>query len=269
MHAAIVAGGLGTRAAANDGRPHSQGAAAGWRRADHFPPDACAAARGRDAGERACGPSGRSAAAGARARSRSARSGAADHCRAEAARNRGLSRPRSTRRTEETLIVYGDMLFDIALAPLWEFHRRYRRAADRRRASERSPAHFGLDRRKRRTGEHNPAARTGRAETIIAIWCRPASISPRPHFFASSSSGVKADMISDVLPALVARGDADCRLQHARIFARRRQPRPAIASPSAISLPVGWRRSTVPILRPAIFFDCDGVLNEEPGLTAP
>src|SRR5260370_6547015 len=26
--------------------------------------------------------------------------------------------------TQATLIVYGDMLFDIALAPLWEFHRR-------------------------------------------------------------------------------------------------------------------------------------------------
>ena len=58
MHAAIVAGGLGTRAAGMtaDRIPKALLPVAG--RADHFPPDARAAARRRDAGQRAGRPSG-------------------------------------------------------------------------------------------------------------------------------------------------------------------------------------------------------------------
>ena len=56
-----------------------------------------------------------------------ARTGVADRYRTDAARNCGLSSAIDPG-AEETLIVYGDMLFDISIAPLRQFHHRHKRS---------------------------------------------------------------------------------------------------------------------------------------------
>ena len=98
------------------------------------------------------------------------------------------------------------MLFDIALAPLREFHRRQQALLtvvahpnDHPRTSDLIVEDDGPVKAILPYGQP-------RARTIIAIWCRLACILPRPTFFASIEPGVKTDMIRDLLPTLVASG---------------------------------------------------------------
>jgi mannose-1-phosphate guanylyltransferase/phosphomannomutase len=166
--------------------------------------------------------------------------------------------------TEETLIVYGDMLFDIALAPLLEFHRRHSALLtivahpnDHPRTSDLIIEDDGvvqaiLPRGLPRGDDYRNLVPTG---LYIAS----------SEFFASIERGTKADMICDLLPALLASGarlvayNTPEYLRDVGTPARHALAERDLAAGRVATLNSGHRR-------PAIFFDCDGVLNEEPGM---
>jgi histidinol-phosphate phosphatase family protein len=164
----------------------------------------------------------------------------------------------------ETLIVYGDILFDIAVAPLCDFHR-YQQAAltvivhpnDHPRTSDIIVEEGGLVKAILPVG----LPRKNDCRNLVPAGLYVAS----PAFFAKVEPGTKADMIRDLLPDLVASG--------ARIAAYntpeylRDTGTPARHELAERDLVAGRVESMNRLhLRPAIFFDCDGVLNEEPGL---
>ena len=164
----------------------------------------------------------------------------------------------------DSLIVYGDILFDIALAPLWEFHRRHEAALtvvahpnDHPRTSDIIVEEGGLVKAVLPVG----LPRENDYRNLVPAGLYFASSA----FFTRIERGKKADMIRDLLPALVASG--------ARIAAYntpeylRDIGTPARHELAERDLDAGRvelmnRRH----IRPATFFDCDGVLNEEPGL---
>lgn len=167
-------------------------------------------------------------------------------------------------RGEETLIVYGDMLFDIALAPLREFHRRHQALLtilahpnDHPRTSDLIDEEEGLV----KTILPHQEPRGGDYRNLVPAGLYLAS----PGFFAQLRPGTKSDMIHQLLPTLVAAG--------ARIAAYntpeylRDVGSPARHTMAERDLAAGRiEASNNERRRPAIFFDCDGVLNEEPGL---
>lgn len=165
---------------------------------------------------------------------------------------------------EETLIVYGDMLFDIALAPLWEFHRRYEALVtivahpnDHPRTSDLIVENDGLVKAILAHGQ----ARGDDYRNLVPAGLYLVS----PNFFTRLDSGAKADMVRDVLPALVAHGERITAyntpeyLRDVGSTSRHSRAERDLAAGLVEEL----NRTH---LRPAIFFDCDGVLNEEPGL---
>jgi histidinol-phosphate phosphatase family protein len=163
----------------------------------------------------------------------------------------------------ERFLVYGDMLFDLALAPLTDFHRR-------ERALITIVAH---------PNDHPRTSDLVRArdDRVIALLPRelprprdernlvPAGLYlASPDFFARIPVGQKRDMVRDVLPHLVAAGEPvavyntpeymrDVGTQSRHATAER-----DLADGTVAALNIRHRR-------PAIFFDVDGVLNEEPG----
>ncbi len=164
---------------------------------------------------------------------------------------------------DETLIVYGDMLFDIALAPLSEFHRRKNahltviaHPNDHPRSSDLIVARDGL------VQEILPRGRPRQHDHRNLV---PAGLYlASPAFFAALEPGAKADMINDVLPRLVAAGAPIAVYNTPEYLRDIGGPRGhALAERDLLGGGVGALNSAHP--RPAIFFDCDGVLNEEPG----
>jgi histidinol-phosphate phosphatase family protein len=164
---------------------------------------------------------------------------------------------------EETLIVYGDMLFDMALAPLWEFHRRMGAALtvvahpnDHPRSSDLLVERDGL------AQEILPreAPRLHDHRNLVPAGLYLAS----PDFFARLAPSVKADMINDVLPRLIA-GGAPIAVYNTPEYLRDigSPTRHAQAERDLVAGIVSLRNSRH--LRGAVFLDCDGVLNEEPG----
>ena len=165
---------------------------------------------------------------------------------------------------EETLIVYGDMLFDIALLPLREFHRRHDALVtivahpnDHPRTSDLIVEEDGLVKavlpyRGRRLDDHR---------NLVPAGLYLAS----SRFFTHLRHGAKADMIGDLLPALVASG-ARIAVYNTPEYLRDvgTPARHSMAERDLAAGRVEELNSTQ--LRPTIFFDCDGVLNEEPGL---
>jgi mannose-1-phosphate guanylyltransferase/phosphomannomutase len=164
--------------------------------------------------------------------------------------------------SEETIIVYGDMLFGIALGPFLDFHRRHMALLtvaahpnDHPRTSDLVAETEGLltavlPRQQPRDNDHR---------NIV-----PAGIYIASPAFLRDLPRAKADMISDILPALIAAGapigvyntpeymrDVGTPVRHA---AAERD----LAAGRVEALHSSHRR-------PAVFFDCDGVLNVEPG----
>jgi len=163
----------------------------------------------------------------------------------------------------ERLLVYGDMLFDLALAPLADFHRRqgalitvvahpndHPRTSDLIRACD--------DRVTALLPRENPRARDERNLVPAGIYLASAA------FFDRIAAGQKLDMVRDVLPLLVAAGERiaayntpeymrDVGTQTRHAAAER-----DLADGTVAALNIRNKR-------PAIFFDVDGVLNEEPG----
>jgi len=164
---------------------------------------------------------------------------------------------------QEILILYGDMLFDIALAPLLEFHRR-------KNALLTVVAH---------PNDHPRSSdliveRAGLVQRILPHWqprrhdhrnLVPAGLYlASPGFFAALEPGTKADMINDVLPRLVAAGAPIAAYNTPEYLRDIGSPaRHALAERDLLGGEVRALSCAHP--RPAIFFDCDGVLNEEPG----
>jgi histidinol-phosphate phosphatase family protein len=163
----------------------------------------------------------------------------------------------------ETLIVYGDMLFDIALEPLHEFHRRKNALLtivahpnDHPRSSDLIVEH---------EGSVQAIVPHGRPREHDCRNLVPAGIYlASPAFFPSLKRGVKADMIKDVLPGLVAAGAPIAAYNTPEYLRDVGSPaRHELATRDLAAGIVEARNAAHP--RPAIFFDCDGVLNEEPG----
>jgi histidinol-phosphate phosphatase family protein len=165
--------------------------------------------------------------------------------------------------TQDVLVVYGDMLFDLALAPLWEFHRRQgalltvvAHPNDHPRSSDLIVERDGLVR------EILPRGRPRQDDHRNLV---PAGLYlASPAFFAGLAPAAKADMINDVLPRLIADG-ASVAVYNTPEYLR------DIGSPARHALAERDLRDGVVSARsgaqrrPAVFFDCDGVLNEDPG----
>jgi mannose-1-phosphate guanylyltransferase / phosphomannomutase len=165
--------------------------------------------------------------------------------------------------TQEILVVYGDMLFDIALAPLWEFHRRkialltvVAHPNDHPRSSDLIVERDGLVR------EISPHGRPRRDDQRNLV---PAGLYlASPAFFAALEPGAKADMINDTLPRLIVAGRRIAAYNTPEYLRDVGSPaRHALAERDLLDGGVAALNRVH--LRPAIFFDCDGVLNEEPG----
>lgn len=164
---------------------------------------------------------------------------------------------------DDTMLVYGDMLFDIALDTAREFHVRHgalltiiAHPNDHPRTSDLIAVHDDMvsavmPRDQRATGDYRNLVPTG---LYLAA----------PGFFPHLPAGRPADIIHDVVPTLLQRGakvtayntpeyirDTGSMTRHAAVERDLASGRVEACN----------RRH----LRPAIIFDCDGVLNEEPG----
>ena len=164
---------------------------------------------------------------------------------------------------DNTLIVYGDILFDISLAPLTEFHRR-------KEALLTIVAH---------PNDHPSTSdliveEDGLVKDILAYYgprkddhrnLVPAGIYlASPAFFGRLAHGAKMDMIRELLPTLIAAGARIAAYNTPEYLRDVGSPtRHAMAERDIVAGRVEALNSTH--RRPAIFFDCDGVLNEEPG----
>jgi mannose-1-phosphate guanylyltransferase / phosphomannomutase len=164
---------------------------------------------------------------------------------------------------QDTLLVNGDMLFDLALDALQEFHHARRAAItvvahpnDHPRTSDLIAEADGLvtavfPREVARERDHRNLVPAG---VYLAA----------PEFFTHVAKAQKSDMIRDVLPALIASGvrvaayNTPEYLRDVGTPARHAVAEADIASGRVEALNVRNKR-------PAIFFDCDGVLNQEPG----
>jgi histidinol-phosphate phosphatase family protein len=165
--------------------------------------------------------------------------------------------------TQDILIVYGDMLFDLTLPPVLEFHRRKNALVtvvahpnDHPRSSDLLVERDGLvqeilPRRQPRPDDHRNLVPAG---LYLAT----------PAFFAALEPGATADMINDVLPRLIATGCSIAAYSTPEYLRDVGSPeRHALAERDLLGGRVRALNRAHPL--PAIFFDCDGVLNEEPG----
>jgi mannose-1-phosphate guanylyltransferase / phosphomannomutase len=165
---------------------------------------------------------------------------------------------------DDALLVYGDMLFDLALAPLAAFHRRQQALItivahpnDHPRTSDLIRERDGLV--TALLPRETPRTRDERNLVPAGIYLAAA------HFFTRIPAGQKADMVRDVLPRLVAAGERVAAyntpeyIRDVGTAVRHAVAERDIASGTVAALNLRNKR-------PAIFFDVDGVLNEEPGL---
>src|SRR5689334_15242514 len=164
----------------------------------------------------------------------------------------------------DALLVYGDMLFDVALAPLADFHRARQALItivahpnDHPRTSD-----IIRERDGRVTAllpREIPRGRDERNLVPAGLYLASAD------FFARIPQGQKLDMVRDVLPRLVAAGepvvayDTPEYMRDVGTATRHATAERDLAEGTVAALNLGNKR-------PAIFFDVDGVLNEEPGL---
>jgi histidinol-phosphate phosphatase family protein len=165
---------------------------------------------------------------------------------------------------EHTLVVYGDMLFDIALAPLREFHDRHRALLtvvahpnDHPRTSDLIVEDGELV--KAVLARHEPRRHDHRNLVPAGLYLAS------PALFSKIDRGAKLDMISGLVPALVASGERVAVYNTPEYL--RDVGTPARHAAAERDLAAGLvEKLNRSHRRPALFFDCDGVLNEEPGL---
>jgi len=165
--------------------------------------------------------------------------------------------------TDDMLIVYGDILFDIALAPLGEFHHRksglltvVAHPNDHPSTSDLIVEDDGLV--KAILPRQRPRGSDYRNLVPAGVYLAS------PAFFPKIERGTNADMIGDLLPALVASGvklavyNTPEYLRDVGTPARHELAERDLAAGRVEAMNNAH-------VRPALFFDCDGVLNEEPG----
>src|ERR1700733_6335337 len=165
---------------------------------------------------------------------------------------------------EETLIVYGDMLFDIGLAPLREIHQRKQALLtvvaypnDHPRTSDLIIEQDGLVKAILPYGQPREHDHRNLVPTCLYL--------ASPAFFVQLKRGAKIDMIRELLPELIATGErvgtqnTPANLRDVGSPTRHALAERDLAAGRVEALNSAFRR-------PAIFFDCDGVLNAEPGL---
>lgn len=163
--------------------------------------------------------------------------------------------------SEDTLIVYGDMLFDLDLQRLAEAHGAAELTIvahpnDHPETSDLVVEQGGLA----RAVLPKAAPRAADQRNLVPAGLYLAA----PAFFRGLVAGVKADMIHDVLPARIAAGAA-IGVYNTPEYLR------DVGTPSRHALAEADIREgrveaqSLRHRRPAIFFDIDGVLNEEPG----
>ena len=165
--------------------------------------------------------------------------------------------------SQDTFLVYGDMLFDMALDALQNFHRSSQALItivahpnDHPRTSDLVSATDGLVHAVHPREE--PRGEDYRNLVPAGLYLAA------PSFFAHVAKAEKSDMIRDVLPRLVTCGarvvayNTPEYIRDVGTPARHAVAEADIAAGKVASLNIRKKR-------PAIFFDCDGVLNEEPG----
>ena len=156
------------------------------------------------------------------------------------------------------------MLFDFALAPLVEFHRHHRALLtvvahpnDHPRSSDLIVESDGLVKGILPRGQ----PRNGDFRNLVPAGLYLAS----PAFFTEIQPRTKTDMICDLLPVLVASGRRLATYNTPEYLRDIGTPtRFEMAEHDLVAGQVAMLNRVHP--RPAIFFDCDGVLNEETGL---
>jgi mannose-1-phosphate guanylyltransferase / phosphomannomutase len=163
----------------------------------------------------------------------------------------------------DSLIIYGDMLFDLDLSRLAAFQAAHAAMLtivahpnDHPETSDLLVERDGLVRR------IIPAKAPRQADFRNLV---PAGLyAATPAFFSQLQDGVKADMIHEVLPRLIARGKPIGVYNTPEYLRDVGTPkRHGMAEADIASGRVA--RQTLHHARPAFFFDVDGVLNEEPG----
>jgi histidinol-phosphate phosphatase family protein len=164
---------------------------------------------------------------------------------------------------ENTLIVFGDIVFDIALPPLVDFHRLHGAELtavvhpnDHPRTSD-----LFVTRDDMVTAVLPHGVPRDDARNLVPAAIYLAS----PAFFARVPQGVQSELVRDLLPSLVAAGVRIAAYNTPEYFRDAGTPqRHAMAERDlAAGLPEALNAGHK---RPAIFFDVDGVLNEEPGI---
>jgi mannose-1-phosphate guanylyltransferase / phosphomannomutase len=165
--------------------------------------------------------------------------------------------------SQDTLLVNGDMLFDIALDTLQAFHRArdalvtiVAHPNDHPRTSDLISESNGLVSAiyPRELPRANDLRNLVPAGLYLAA----------PAFFAHVPRAQKSDMIRDLLPQIVAAGARVCAYNTTEYIRDVGTPsRHATAAEDVASGKVAALNSRNK--RPAVFFDCDGALNVEPG----
>jgi histidinol-phosphate phosphatase family protein len=163
----------------------------------------------------------------------------------------------------DALLISGDMLFDLALAPLVEFHRQQRALVtvvahpnDHPRSSDLIRERDGLV--TALLPREIPRSRDERNLVPAGLYLASAD------FFVGIPPGQKLDMVRDVLPRLVAAGERVAAyntpeyMRDVGTETRHAAAEQDLAHGTVAALNLRNRR-------PAVFFDVDGVLNEEPG----
>ncbi len=163
----------------------------------------------------------------------------------------------------DALLVSGDMLFDIALTPLAEFHRARRALItvvahpnDHPRTSDLIRARDGLV--TAMLPREIPRTRDERNLVPAGLYLASADV------FARIPLAQKLDMVRDLLPRLVAAGERVAAYdtpEYMRDVGTEKRHATAERDLSDGTVAALNLRNS----RPAIFFDVDGVLNEEPG----
>ena len=167
------------------------------------------------------------------------------------------------RHNHSSLIVYGDMLFDLDLSRLAAFQAAHAAMLtiiahpnDHPETSDLLVERDGFLRR------ILPAKRPRHGDFRNLV---PAGLySATPAFFGTIGQGMRADIVHDVLPALLERGEAIGMYNTPEYLRDVGTPkRHAMAEADLASGRIS--RENLRHERPAIFFDVDGVLNRDPG----
>jgi mannose-1-phosphate guanylyltransferase / phosphomannomutase len=171
---------------------------------------------------------------------------------------------------EDVLIVYGDMMFDIALAPLRDFHRRHQALLTVVAHPNDHPHDSDLiAERDGRLCEILPRAQPREQDYRNLV---PAGLYlASPAFFSKLEQNARSDMIEDVLPRLLAAGEPIAAYNTPEYLRDVGSPR-RYALAEADLRAGGIEAYNLAHARPALFLDCDGVLNYEtgdPGVVSP